>query len=364
MTSAQKEIADQNMSDDDEETLTNKDIIIYQSLSTMLLLISNLQHEIGFGGEIHSKKLFATLSSNMEDLNKLRSDENYSNQNITVHSAQLLNLQTSAYEKIVLRSLEAEQILNFSEFINQTTLVYIENIASYAENLNLKQELLSKLLRKVPSLQIEKMNALVLVLLLKQVQTNSKVKFNEEDPKAKIFEIENEEFKIAQKLLYNIMKSAQAITSIRHLIMVMNYVVIYHKDTYQQQYTQTAEFIDKKVGLLFNTEYTDSVKIDSKWIESLFADQTGLSKMKYIFLILLDDILPKQSHTEKYGKARHPLVRTFQELSINKNETTENSENNESSTNQNVKDLVLAFDLGTTIIEHQQSMMNGKKLKN
>lgn len=197
---------------------------------------------------------------------------------------------------------------------------------------------------------MEKVQGLTLMVLLSRTLGDAKIKFNEEHKQATVFEIENHEFKIAQKVLRSIMKSDASIDILRHFIMVANFVPVLSKTAFKAEHKQVSEFIAKKVSLTFTRDYCERVLADSGWLEGQFAKQGQLAKLKYMFMVLLEDILPKQSHSEKYGADRHPLVQTFQKLSINKHEDV----------TVNLKDLILAFDLGTTIIEHQQAVINGE----
>ena len=349
MTSAQKERNDDvEMSEEDNQI--QKDIILYQSLSALLIFISNLQHEINLSESIFVDKIFHCLSKNMHTLSECYDLADYSSQLLSSHIKQLLSLQTSAFLNNIIKCLNNDKIDEYVQFVNEMTNLYISNIVQYSNSFDEKYVLISKMLKSVPAKNKEKLHTLVMIVLLYNTLSNAKIKFNEDENKAKIFEIENHEFKIAQKVLYNIMKSTDSISIIRHFIMTMNYLPVFHADSMASQYNNTIEFIYKKSDLLFDDEYNNMIKIDAKWLESLFKTQIGLSKLKYIFLLLLEDILPKQSHYEKYGQDRHPLVRRFQELSIN----------NSSDQTKEIKDLILAFDLGTTIIEHQQSIVNGK----
>ena len=70
-------------------------------------------------------------------------------------------------------------------------------------------------------------------------------------------------------------------------------------------------------------------------------------------MILLDDILPKQSHTDKYGNDRHPLVQYFHKYTM-KNLSAESI--------SEITELVLAFDFGTTLIEHELHLIGGKEI--
>jgi len=86
-------------------------------------------------------------------------------------------------------------------------------------------------------------------------------------------------------------------------------------------------------------------------MEGTITDQRTLTKIKYLFLILLDDILPKQSHIEKLGEDRHPLVKYFHKCvagDVSKEIVNE------------VTHLILSFDFGTTLIEHQLHLANGR----
>ena len=85
-----------------------------------------------------------------------------------------------------------------------------------------------------------------MTILLLNTLGNAKIKFNEDGNKAKIFEIENHKFEIAQKVLLNVMKSTDAISIIKHFIIVMNYLQVFHVDSMKPQYNQTLEFIYKK----------------------------------------------------------------------------------------------------------------------
>ena len=351
MTSAQKESAnDVEMSE--EDNVVQKDIILHQSLSALLIFISNMQHEVNFGKNIFVDKIFECLYKNMSALNDLYDLAEHSSQILSSQIKKLLSLQTSAFSNNIINSLKNEDvsITEYVQFINKMTYVYVSNVVQFENSFEEKYGLISRMLKTVPLKYKEKIHTLVMTILLFNTLDNAKIKFNEDENKAKIFEIENHEFKIAQKVLLNVMKSTDAIPIIKHFIMVMNYLPVFHVDSMKPQYNQTVEFIHKKNNLLFNNEYNEAIKTDAKWLESLFKTQIKLSKLKYIFMLLLEDILPKQSHYEKYGQDRHPLVRRFQELSIN----------NQIDQTLLIKDLILAFDLGTTIIEHQQSIANGK----
>lgn len=111
--------------------------------------------------------------------------------------------------------------------------------------------------------------------------------------------------------------------------------------------------MDKKAEHLFEKEFTDQILVDSEWLGAI-KDQRSLTKLKYLFLVLLEDILPQQGHTEKYGDERHPLVRYFHNCV--EGEITEEVVHE-------VTELILAFDFGTTLIEHQLHLISGNRGK-
>jgi len=122
------------------------------------------------------------------------------------------------------------------------------------------------------------------------------------------------------------------------------------------------EFGAKKSGILFDEDFIQQAIQDAKWIEGTVETQTALSKIKYLFMILLDDILPKQNQPSEYGEQRkeltslydehrHPLIQYFN--TIVKGEISEQMVDE-------VTELILAFDFGTTLVEHQLHLINGR----
>jgi hypothetical protein len=74
------------------------------------------------------------------------------------------------------------------------------------------------------------------------------------------------------------------------------------------------------------------------------------SKLKYLFLILLGDIHTIDSQKNDQSD-KHPLVQYFHKC-VAGDITAENI--------HEVTQLILSFDFGTTLIEHQQHLVNGK----
>ena len=111
------------------------------------------------------------------------------------------------------------------------------------------------------------------------------------------------------------------------------------------------EFSSKKAEFLFDKDFTHQIIADAEWFENSIVNQTSLTKIKYLFLVLLDDILPKQSHNEKFGDDRHPLIQYFHKCVANEVSPE---------IVQEVTHLILSFDFGTTLIEHQLHLISGK----
>jgi hypothetical protein len=81
--------------------------------------------------------------------------------------------------------------------------------------------------------------------------------------------------------------------------------------------------------------------------------QKKLTKLKYIFLILMDNLIPEQGPREKYDEERHPLVHYFSNLALNF--TSEDI--------TQIKDLLMSIELSTTVMEENLSIIN-QTLKN
>lgn len=117
------------------------------------------------------------------------------------------------------------------------------------------------------------------------------------------------------------------------------------------------EFLEKKAEVLFGQQFMSEVQKDAHWVDTVLETQKlhstvtkSICKVKYLFVILLDDILPKQSHSEKYGDDRHPLVQYFHKFA---------QRDLDDESIASVTNLVLAFDFSTTLVEHQLHLING-----
>jgi len=78
--------------------------------------------------------------------------------------------------------------------------------------------------------------SIVIILLLKFIGENAKVTFNEHDAISKIFDIDNEEFKIARVLLYKIMQgneNNQGIKILSHVLMEVNYLATFSSKSFK-----------------------------------------------------------------------------------------------------------------------------------
>lgn len=90
----------------------------------------------------------------------------------------------------------------------------------------------TSLLDRVPSEFKSKFYSLSILLLLKLISEDTKVSLNQDDITNKIFEIDNPEFKIAQKLLSMIMKGDNPVKMITHLVMQVNYIDSFDRRKY------------------------------------------------------------------------------------------------------------------------------------
>lgn len=125
MTSAQKERQEKGIEgeEDDEEPKTQNDIILYQSLTNLLLLISGLQSKVDFCKKITVGKLFSQVSGSLSKISKLSNKEGYSVESTKSSLRQLLNLQSSLFTRIVIKSLdqiEKKMSSRHNTFINDS----------------------------------------------------------------------------------------------------------------------------------------------------------------------------------------------------------------------------------------------------
>jgi hypothetical protein len=79
--------------------------------------------------------------------------------------------------------------------------------------------------------------------LLKLITEDTKVTLNQDDISSKIFEIENPEFKTAQKLLSMIMKGDNPIRMITHMVMQVNYIDSFERKTYTDLSEKVSEYL-------------------------------------------------------------------------------------------------------------------------
>ena len=95
---------------------------------------------------------------------------------------------------------------------------------TYSESFHVKMNYITKTMEKLSEISQSKFLSLTIILLLKLICENTKVKLNSHDTTATLFTIENEEFKISQKLLSKVMRSEQAVNILTHMIMEINFM--------------------------------------------------------------------------------------------------------------------------------------------
>ncbi|CAI2375501.1 unnamed protein product [Moneuplotes crassus] len=352
MTSAQKEREEKGIEDEEEDSKPQNDIILYQGLSNLLLLISGLQSKVDIDSKSLTRKIYTSISSSLEIVKETDGEDGYLIEVTKSNLRKLLTLQSAAFTRIVLGSLSksTEKLSQeHNKYTNKSLEIYLHDISTYSESLLSKTSLLTTMIQKVPSNFQSKLYSLTITLLLKLISNNPKIAFHPKETSAKIFEIENEEFILAQKILYKMMNHESCIPILTNTIMVINHLSTFVMSELHQK---SKEFVDKKTEHLFDKEFTNQILVDSEWLEGTIKDQRSLTKLKYLFLVLLEDILPQQGHTEKYGEDRHPLVRYFHNCV--EGEITEEVVHE-------VTNLILAFDFGTTLIEHQLHLISDHK---
>ena len=109
MTSAQKERQQSGVEEMKDEDKIQKDIILYQSLSHLLLLISNIQWKSEKINDNSINKIYTWLSSSMSSLHLLESDAQYSSQTLKTYIRQILILQV----KIILNFIKTHLDISF-----------------------------------------------------------------------------------------------------------------------------------------------------------------------------------------------------------------------------------------------------------
>ena len=77
-----------------------------------------------------------------------------------------------------------------------------------------------------------------ITILLKLICNDTKVKIHSGDNSDKIFNIENEEFIIAQKFLRMIMKNESVVTTLTNMIMMINYMASFEKEKYRKLHSK------------------------------------------------------------------------------------------------------------------------------
>jgi hypothetical protein len=105
------------------------------------------------------------------------------------------------------------------------------------------KDTVTSLLAQVPSEFKSKFYSLTILLLLKLITEDTKVTLNQDDISSKIFEIENPEFKTAQKLLSMIMKGENPIRMITHMVMQVNYIDSFERRTYTDLSEKVSEYL-------------------------------------------------------------------------------------------------------------------------
>lgn len=131
LTSAQKErLQDPDLSDAEEDNQigNQKDVLLYQSLSSILLFMSNLQTEIGLGTQIYVDQVMKMISESLTTLQKLGQAQEYSIQSLSSSIHSLLKLQSSAFYKNVMHSLQQDDISGYNQFVNDGLSLYISNV--------------------------------------------------------------------------------------------------------------------------------------------------------------------------------------------------------------------------------------------
>jgi len=119
LTSGQKEKIDRGVDEDEEdekESIIQKDIIMYQSLSNLLMLISNLSSKVVSTEHSEASKILGSVSEALKSINTLFKSDKYSHETVNMSQRQVLKLQNSAFEKLVIRCLDKDdrEILNKS----------------------------------------------------------------------------------------------------------------------------------------------------------------------------------------------------------------------------------------------------------
>ena len=129
MTSAQKERQDKGIEEDEEsDNKSQNGVLLYQSLSNLLLLISGLQSKIGITEQTTVGKLFTCISNSLQSIQVLNGKEGYSVENIRGSLRQLLSLQSSSFTRIVVKSLSSidENLTSHHNiFINESKHYFI-----------------------------------------------------------------------------------------------------------------------------------------------------------------------------------------------------------------------------------------------
>ena len=93
MTSAQKEREKKGIEDTKEDDKIQKDIVLYQSLSNILLLISNIQLKCENMNDESILNIYSKLSNCLRSLKDLEQNPQYSSQSLKIYIRQLLILQ-------------------------------------------------------------------------------------------------------------------------------------------------------------------------------------------------------------------------------------------------------------------------------
>lgn len=127
----------------------------------------------------------------------------------------------------------------------------MSDVIEYSENLDEKLKFITQAIDKIPEFVHSKFYSLTIVILLKFIGEDAKIKLNPNDLTAKVYEIENEEFRIAQNLLFRTMKNDQAVKTLTHMIMMVNYMATFAKDKFEDLHQKVSLSIQTCVNNIF-----------------------------------------------------------------------------------------------------------------
>jgi hypothetical protein len=118
-----------------------------------------------------------------------------------------------------------------------------------------KEKLVLAILDKIDESNQCKFYGLTIILLLKSIGMDAKIKLNDHDISSKLYEISNTEFKISKKLLWKSLCSSIPIQILTHFTMLINYISIFspsdlpdlHKKVRNPNYFRTKNSARRKV---------------------------------------------------------------------------------------------------------------------